>query len=1017
MTWSHGIILRAVAILACAAVPPTRSFTLRHSYASHASLNRLVGQNNVPGNVRRTISHLRSVEVTPFAGDEIEQMSATSLQTRALGSQELLMLPRQYKPGLERGDNPFPQMSHVSTMILSSTPSVEVLSQAIDEAMASHPLLRCYVQGDGEPSKRIDLFQMVREGDPNPCTFVCPPIDKSPLFSSQDVLTVIDVKGKNRDALDISWKEQFSTNLDSGSDWCDVERGPLWKVELHRLVDGGKDAPCALMFTFNHAISDQSSANLLMEHIVKNMADIEQNGYISKKAAINSIPSSMEDSVLGVNRSFSKVKTQDFSLDTVSYVAKKAAEGFSSPVILPDDQQDKDDGNGILGALTIITGNVPGGESIEERKSTVQFRSLSTETTNALVEKSREKGVTMSNVLSAAIALTASDFIDGGKKKVDSARNYKVLQSLDMRRFGAVGLDTCESVSCMAGSHDLMLGPISDGSGKRVRTSSKEKQEQMFWSLAKESRKQTNGFIESGGPQQATRVFDFAMTISDMNNLVSLSAKSNESKGRAYSAGIVNAGVFERQNAVRREGEEKREKMVTKHGKYNLEEIYFATSHARSGCLYQASCMTMNDRLHCTFHPAMPIVSEATNSEVADSFVELLEVIAGTKIIQSDAADSSSLAESSFSLLKKIPVAAASLYGIYGIVSHAGAWGNFFHAVLEMKETVSNPTDFWAALNFWIFFAVGHPLLQPILWISDVLHGTPGPKVADLVPILFLLGNAVVIAAVSASKEIRSGLNIFALSAFLSYVGAGLDGKAGLGDFNLALDDSYQGTTVKGCPTYDQVRQRSMDNFDLEKYQGLWYEHKFHDWTQFKEVYDTTLDIKLTEDGKGWIDDFAVKGPAPDAAPLSWDKSPVANGAHYFLFGRVDENDPPGVLRESGFGVEFPNYIVDIKKDPATGEYMEAIQFQCLERGGVRVFEGINFMSRNPTMSDTEINEMHQRAKMAGMYPYGASPEQMHTVGRKPPGEIDNSWQAMWRAIGVDKLLELLTKSIEDGGR
>lgn len=67
---------------------------------------------------------------------------------------------------------------------------------------------------------------------------------------------------------------------------------------------------------------------------------------------------------------------------------------------------------------------------------------------------------------------------------------------------------------------------------------------------------------------------------------------------------------------------------------------------------------------------------------------------------------------------------------------------------------------------------------------------------------------------------------------------------------------------------------------------------------------------QLTEDGLGWVDDFAVKGPAPDSAKLSWDKSPVANGAHYFLFGRVDPNDPPGILREKGFGVEFPNYIV-----------------------------------------------------------------------------------------------------------
>jgi len=168
----------------------------------------------------------------------------------------------------------------------------------------------------------------------------------------------------------------------------------------------------------------------------------------------------------------------------------------------------------------------------------------------------------------------------------------------------------------------------------------------------------------------------------------------------------------------------------------------------------------------------------------------------------------------------------------------------------------------------------------------------------------------------------------------------------------------------------------------------------------------------------GWVDDFAVKGPAPDAAKLSWEKSPVANGAHYFLFGRVDPNDPPGILREKGFGVEFPNYIVDVQKDPKTGEYTEAIQFQCLERGGVRVFEGINFMSRHETMTDEEMAAMHGRAEKAGMFPYGANPDQMHTVARRlDDAPIDNSWQAMWRAIGLDRLLELLTESIEDGGR
>lgn len=167
-------------------------------------------------------------------------------------------------------------------------------------------------------------------------------------------------------------------------------------------------------------------------------------------------------------------------------------------------------------------------------------------------------------------------------------------------------------------------------------------------------------------------------------------------------------------------------------------------------------------------------------------------------------------------------------------------------------------------------------------------------------PLSFILGNVAFIGLTAFSKQVsnylyfvrrtstssvahsgffflpkfRGALNIFALSAFLNYVGAGLDGQAGLGDFNLQLNDSYKGQVVKGCPAYDDVKQPSMNDFELNKYQGKWYEMKFHDWTQFKEVYDTTLDIKLTADGKGWIDDFGVKGPSPEAAPLSWDKSP-----------------------------------------------------------------------------------------------------------------------------------------------
>eukprot|EP00804_Cyclotella_cryptica_P023435 CCRYP_020858-RD/>CCRYP_020858-RD protein AED:0.18 eAED:0.18 QI:406/1/1/1/1/1/5/86/939 len=933
---------------------------------------------------------------------------------RTLGSQELLMLPRQYRPKLDQGES-FPSMTHVQVTVLSATPTLDALYQSIEIAMDTHPMLRCHVEGDGEPDERIDLFQMVRKGEPNPCTFVAPSVKT---FTSRDVLRVVDVPGEDLQRLEDSWKENFARDIDDGSWYETCGTGPLWRLTLHRLEGGGKDAPCALIFSANHAISDQGSVNVLMDQILADVVAIEESGRVSNKAVVQDMPMAMEDSVLGLKSRWSDVEMSAITPGTIKYVLDKAAEGFKNPVILPDANGKSGGGDSLLGAVSTIMGRSAGGESeaSSQRKSVLQFRSLSKETTSNLLSVCRSNGVSVSNALIAAVALTSTDFIDGGDVKPGKTRNYKVLQSLDMRRFGAQ-LDKCETVACMAGSNDIMLGPLSDRSGETFRSSPESnKCQEMFWNLAREGRDQTKQFVDSNGPVHAVRVFDFAMTISDLNNLVDLTVKSKDSQGRAYSAGVSNVGVYERQKAVRRENDVERGNIKVKHGKYEVLDVFFGTPHSRTGCLYIVSAMTVNGSMKLTFHPASPIVSEETNSKFADAFVELLEKASNAKV--SDSLETGNLLSQIKIPEGTLSIAAAAL-GIVGVAIHAGAWSEFFSNLAEMKANVADPKDFWDAFNFWVFFAVGHPLLQPILWISDVLHGSPGPLVFDLVPASFLMANILFIGATAWSKEFRNALNIAVLSAFLTYVGAGLDGQAGLGDFNLQINDNYQGQVVKGCPTYEQVRQPSMDGFDLEKYQGKWYEQKFHDWTQFKEVYDTTLDIKLTSDKKGWVDDFGVKGPAPESAKLSWDKSPVANGAHYFMFGRVDENDPPGILRESGFGVEFPNYIVDVKKDPATGEYTEAIQFQCLERGGVRVFEGINFMSRKPVMSEDELKGMHQRARAAGMYPYGASEEQMHTVARRGENEpkLDNNWQQMWHAIGVDKLLELLAESIEDGGR
>ncbi len=478
-----------------------------------------------------------------FASLQQAPVVDSSVQRRVLGSQENLMLPRQYGP---IPDVKFPQMNHVSCAILSSTPSERVLRNAIDQVMQAHPLLQCIVEGDGEPSERIDLFQMVRKGEPNPCTFVSRP----GTFSSKDVLAIVDVDGSDRMSLDASWKAAFNKDLDDGS-WCKVETTPLWKVELHQLK-GARNGPCALLFSFNHAISDQSSASKLTDQIVSLMAEIDLRGSVRNSPKKQQIPLSVEESVLGKQRTFQDIQIDDFSPSTVQYVAGKALEEVKSPVILPDGFSQ---GGGVLGAISTITGKAAGGDDDSSigRRSVVEFRTLSKEATLALVDKCRENGVSVTNALSAALTLTATDFVDNGKSS-GKERVYKVLQSLDMRRFGEA-LDKGQSVGCLAGSMDLMHGPLPDRSGEKLRVNPSRRRLEEFWDLAKDGMKQTSSFIESSGPQNAVRVFDFAMTVSDMNNLVHLTAQSKDSQGRAYSAGFTNAGVYERLQAFEKDNE------------------------------------------------------------------------------------------------------------------------------------------------------------------------------------------------------------------------------------------------------------------------------------------------------------------------------------------------------------------------------------------------------------------------------------------------------------------------------
>jgi hypothetical protein len=204
------------------------------------------------------------------------------------------------------------------------------------------------------------------------------------------------------------------------------------------------------------------------------------------------MPPSLEQSVLGDAPYFFG------PLQAPLYIATKALEGLSLPMSLPE-------GNGRVDKSNAGPG---------QRRTAAAFRTVDEATVSALRARAREEGTTVGAALAAAAALSTSDILPA--KDDSSKRNFKVLQSLNMRAYGA---DKGDTVSCQAGSMDLMLGANARG-GEAIRSGGGVDGLDDFWSMAREAQAQLKSFVDKGYPKDAVGVFDWMMKVSELTNLV-----------------------------------------------------------------------------------------------------------------------------------------------------------------------------------------------------------------------------------------------------------------------------------------------------------------------------------------------------------------------------------------------------------------------------------------------------------------------------------------------------------------
>ena len=123
------------------------------------------------------------------------------------------------------------------------------------------------------------------------------------------------------------------------------------------------------------------------------------------------------------------------------------------------------------------------------------------------------------------------------------------------------------------------------------------------------------------------------------------------------------------------------------------------------------------------------------------------------------------------------PLIAATTGSLAAVLIHAPAFARFASQWAEIANSGVSGDELWAPFRFWLFFAAMHPLLKPAVWIGEVLHTSPGPALG-LLPLTFIAANALVIGALFKLPALRGALNVALVGAFISYIGAGLDGAA-----------------------------------------------------------------------------------------------------------------------------------------------------------------------------------------------------------------------------------------------
>jgi hypothetical protein len=423
---------------------------------------------------------------------------------------------------------------------------------------------------------------------------------------------------------------------------------------LFRLTNFKYQDCSILLFGFNHGIDDQRSIHILLEDLLQMLHT--PSIYIIK--ASHQFPPSIESTI-----------NQGLSWKTISWAIYQLGNSLQNPIMLPfhitkklkSKITSKEESDSLIS--TLINPNL--------RSTNVRFVTLPSNIMNSLIQQAKKHQVTVTHLLAATMSIITASHIRGLYTEQQSditteeffhyPQDFKIrfLLSVGLRSYGCnqeierqVNDDfTGGTVACASGALDYLL-PASKTlfqtfqqlfskklatNGKEdsiiIITTEKDEINQFmieFWQLAQESQLQAAILIQDQQyVPESVQLMDFGFQYVDILQAVEIDANHPKNLGRGYTCGVSNMGRFQPQLPPS-------SKMVSSVSSgitdisYQIDDIYYATSHSRNGNLLQLSCITNanNGQWYGCLQFPTPIVTEKEADIITTILTDLLTLIA-----------------------------------------------------------------------------------------------------------------------------------------------------------------------------------------------------------------------------------------------------------------------------------------------------------------------------------------------------------------------------------------------------